>query len=427
MYNVQDSFLDGAGNADLFDDLSRGKWGCVVMMSTFDHLATMARCQELANRHPKNAVIYRKWIPQPGNPGYGDNHWQYISPDQWIAEHDLLKNGKVWAYMDNEPAFSDESLQWYITTAKRAVAAGIKCVIGNWSVGVPEAQDWERPKALELLRLIAQYPGRLALGLHEYFPALWNYPIQHPAEPNPQRWITHPPPSAQALYFVGRYRNVLKAAARHGITLPPRSIYITEGGLDRIHAVGDWQQGLAKTPGHAEIIGFWSLTEQFRQWGHDPEVFLYQQMQAMWNVIYKPAREIGGYVYYTYRNDDNQDRDDHNIYWARQFRRLYKEGDFSVSTTPTPPPQPPPSTSPLLGILELTPGIVLNYRDSASLDGEVLGKITSGAQIAAVMGSLRDVTYTWLKLRTRIGTQMVEGWAAVAGPDWSGRIVINKR
>ena len=52
--------------------------------------------------------------------------------------------------------------------AQMALDAGQRYAAFGWASGNPEPEDWIHPQMLALLRLLAQHPDRLAVGLHEY-------------------------------------------------------------------------------------------------------------------------------------------------------------------------------------------------------------------------------------------------------------------
>lgn len=55
-----------------------------------------------------------------------------------------------------------------IHAAQMALDAGQRYAAFGWASGNPEPGDWTHPQMLALLRVMAQHPDRLAVGLHEY-------------------------------------------------------------------------------------------------------------------------------------------------------------------------------------------------------------------------------------------------------------------
>jgi hypothetical protein len=104
--------------------------------------------------------------------------------------------------------------QYELRVAQLALAQGQRYAAFGWAAGNPEPGDWEHPATLALLRLCADNPDRLAIGLHEY------------------SWKTND------IWFdngrlVGRFIDVYKACKKHSIPYP--TIFIKEWGWTYEH------------------------------------------------------------------------------------------------------------------------------------------------------------------------------------------------
>ena len=104
--------------------------------------------------------------------------------------------------------------QFALRTAQLALRDGYKWAAFGWASGEPEPSDWESPAMLELLRLIADNPDRLAIALHEY-----SYTADDIADDYPHK--------------VGRFLDLFRVADAHGIARP--TVLITEWGWSYDH------------------------------------------------------------------------------------------------------------------------------------------------------------------------------------------------
>lgn len=118
----------------------------------------------------------------------------------WLANiNEVDKNRSDW-------------LGWFcVQWAKRAMADGIKSDHLNWSSGEPEKGHWLELGMVAFLRLAAQNPDKIAVGLHEYSYTVDNIQDRYP-------------------YLIGRYQFLHEVVDGLGIERP--TILITEWGWE---------------------------------------------------------------------------------------------------------------------------------------------------------------------------------------------------
>lgn len=274
-YNIH-NHLTETDREVLVAHLARIKPGLVVVMDD-PHLA-----RRIHAASPNTRVVYRKYL--------GDHTHLRMTPQQWVATYqaELPASEGVYWYCNNEPGFSLELVQWLTDVARLVLQANGRACLGNWSVGTPEPNDWLRAK--DLLKLCGDNPARLMIGLHEYAPT-W-VGREFGMEYNPSSW---PEKISGASYLLSRYRYIFRACDTLGVRRP--KIAITEWGFDRIHAVGEWQQSLPRTPGQDLIGPLWgnlsawdSMKPPSMAW---PE-YMVKQLAWAWRAIYRHDPEIVG-------------------------------------------------------------------------------------------------------------------------------------
>jgi hypothetical protein len=233
---------------------------------------------ELRNLLPSCLVIHRDYA---GAPGGDDGLHIKKTPGAFLADQrkKLTEVGDmgIWVYVNNEPAFDSQSIQWFcdLIELNALAPAPLRLIIGNWSVGNPNADDWH--KADKMLRLLDQYREWCILGLHEYFCAvptsgfLGGYPNNagvRPGQPGGENLIfaDHWPAKTQdiTLFHCGRFRFAVKRCQELGIQAP--RIILSEHGADDVSDIKAWTNTLTRTPGYEDIRGWQSLEAQWRQW-----------------------------------------------------------------------------------------------------------------------------------------------------------------
>lgn len=136
-----------------------------------------------------------------------------------------LDRNLVWFETINEvdQQRSDWLAEFSLATAQLALAEGYRWAAFGWSSGEPEIADWESPVMLELLRLVADNPDRLAIALHEYSFLANDIYHEYP-------------------YKVGRFFQLFAVCDKHNIPRP--TVLITEWGWE-YQAVPDPSQAMS--------------------------------------------------------------------------------------------------------------------------------------------------------------------------------------
>lgn len=136
-----------------------------------------------------------------------EQYWE-LEKAIWPPE---LDPGLIWFETMNEldKGRSEWLAQFALRTAQLALRDGYRWAAFSWASGEPEPSDWESPVMLELLQLIGDNPGQLAIALHEY-----SYLANDIGDEYPHK--------------VGRFLDLFAVADRHGIPRP--TVLITEWG-----------------------------------------------------------------------------------------------------------------------------------------------------------------------------------------------------
>ena len=136
-----------------------------------------------------------------------ETYWE-LEKAIWPPE---LDPNIVWLETMNEldKTRSEWLAQYSLRTAELALRDGYKWAAFSWASGEPEPEQWESPAMLELLRLIADNPDRLAIALHEY-----SYVADDIGHEFPHK--------------IGRFLDLFAVADKHGIPRP--TVLITEWG-----------------------------------------------------------------------------------------------------------------------------------------------------------------------------------------------------
>lgn len=232
--NIDCANLSDSEYQTLKNYLVRAKPRMVVCMDNYP------RAVEIARILPDSVIVYRHYLP--------DEIWQTSLPSDYINAHAAYGTppANVWYYALNEPPMNAKVISWLDAVARMARARGWRVCLGNWSIGVPEPQQWSIARGL--LELAAANPSRLTIGLHEYWPTYAPYEFQQtPAAPH--EWPTVA--GIARPWILGRFRFLLDYCKSVGIPAP--RIAITEWGTDRIDAVGAWQ---TQTPGYYQRTGY---------------------------------------------------------------------------------------------------------------------------------------------------------------------------
>lgn len=156
--NILGLWLNASAQERLLAYLRQLKPSMVVVIEGY------ALAVRIADALPDCKVVVRPvWVH-----GRYDNLWQDVDPHQFVQRYaDLIrKRDNMLLYSDNEPRWSLQSLIWQIAVSDEAWRLGVKVVLGNWSMGVPEPDQIKL--AHGLFERMIQRPGQW-IGVHEYF------------------------------------------------------------------------------------------------------------------------------------------------------------------------------------------------------------------------------------------------------------------
>jgi hypothetical protein len=284
-------------------------------------------------------------------------------------------------------------VRWNIEVIKAARKHGLKVVVGNFSSGTPNPDDWKHPLALEFLRLLNECRAFAVLGLHEYacgvitsgFIGGWPQFIRPDDWPQDVRGMT--------LWHVGRYKFVIAACEAAGIPAP--RIVVTEFGFDDMSDLKQWAELLRKTPPYTSIRGWRSLVEQWREWygalGWTDEDTLYESVDYAERVpYYHPAVEC---ILILCEGASSPIWEQFNKELAFHFKARLEQRE---NTEPMPSiPQPP---EPGDYIFHRGPG-QSNGRETPGLQGTPVTTIGDGARIHVTDEKPREADgYTWIQV-----------------------------
>lgn len=305
MYNIHATYLTQSGRTSLTTHLQRLRPSLVVVMD--DPAYAHNLCQLL----PSTSVVHRTYM--------GDATHTRINPQAWIDQHRWCAETGVWAYHNNEPPLDNASITDALAVARLALQVPqLKVVLLNLSVGMPHAWD----PARELIQLVGQHPDRLAIGLHEYAPALWTKWLGDATAQD--QWIQQ---RTQPAWLMGRHHQLVDYCRKEGLPVP--RVAITEWGFDRIFATEEWQQALPRTGGYTEISGVLTCPAVWDTWKRVDQTwqgYLFDQLQAAWNVLYRPYPNIMGVALFCYGAQGHWERYDYQH--LHEFKALLEQGNF---------------------------------------------------------------------------------------------------
>jgi len=187
--------------------------GVPFFLKSVDNAEPVYKAQELMKQSGvPHTLVYRSTMYDV--PDYSldpiaaaDMYWE-LEKAIWPPE---LDPGLIWFETMNEldKGRSEWLGRYALRTAQLALRDGYKWAAFGWAAGEPEPSHWESPAMLELLRLIAANPDRLAIALHEY-----SYTADDIGHDYPHK--------------VGRFLDLFRVADKHGIARP--TVLITEWG-----------------------------------------------------------------------------------------------------------------------------------------------------------------------------------------------------
>lgn len=311
--------------------------------------------QDIHATLPDTVVIHRNYGITKGD----DDVHKKVSPERWLDLRAVESSTGIWLYTTNEPAFDTETIDWHVRLMERCVVRGVRLVVGNWGVGNPGADDWN--KAKRMLELLAEHPELFILGLHEYGCGVMTsglyggYPDHAGVQPGELggknlipsgNWpASLETPEHITTFHCGRFRFLLNYCSQAKIK-PPR-IILTEHGMDDVSDIKPWAERLIKTSPYKSIRSWKSLLAQWRAWfplwSIDRAYF--EQLQWADRVIYQNSPVEAQLVYCWGHSSDDWEQFD--VAEADEFQALMEAADVPpVSNLPPVVTQPAPAPAP---------------------------------------------------------------------------------
>lgn len=310
-------------------------------------------CKQIKAILPNTNVIYRD---------YPDEEiYKTESPQSWVNRKvGELGGADIWCYTINEAGFSDQLLNWFTAVIELASRVGLKVVIGNFSVGTPEASDWGKPAAVALLQTLHKHRDIAVLALHEYAVGvitsgfLGGYPDNAGVPPNkgligrnlipPENWPKAGDLAKITRFHMGRFKFLFDYCKANGIPIP--RVIITEWGFDDVSDIKAWTDKQPQTPPYTTLRGWKSHVNAWRkffpQWSGQQALF--EQLKYSDLELYLP-NGIEGLLLYAWC-PDSKDWDHTDYSRATEFLNALEDYAKSVTTGNTPPIEPPPVTPP---------------------------------------------------------------------------------
>jgi hypothetical protein len=229
---------------------------------------------------PACNVIFRAWPD--------DELVKQVTPEQWVTDTIArLQGADLWAYGGNEMGFSDDVLTWTARVIEQASMRGLKVVVGNFSSGTPNADDFRRPAARWVLDLLDKHRETTVLGLHQYACGVITSGFigGEPGFIQPETWPRNV--ADVTMWHCGRDRQLFEACDRMAIRAP--RVVLTEHGFDDMSDIKFWSERLIKTPPYMTVRGWKTLWNQWRAWWPrwTPEKAYFEQLKYANEVIYK--------------------------------------------------------------------------------------------------------------------------------------------
>lgn len=265
-YNIHGQFVKDEPRLLNIVQAQRPNWALVM-----DNAGMATR---IADRSSVTNVIHRTYRD--------DGFWTGRNPDEWLAFHRAAYGDtRLWHYTDNEVGIQAE---WHIEAIKKNAAATrpLRMVICNTSTGSPGWDEWQTPKAQELLDLVARYREWCVLGVHEYFMGVPTTGLQgFIAETDVSKW---PATRNDAIpdYHVGRWRRIQKTGVR---------VVVTEYGSD---SLADLHSRFMKIEG-----GWKPAVEHWKRWYPTltVEQAYYMCLWYGWHIAYANSQVEGALIF----------------------------------------------------------------------------------------------------------------------------------
>lgn len=397
MYNILAEGMNDTERSALLAHLIKIKPGLVVVIDRLSY--ALAIKQAL----PQTAVVFRRY--HPSNAGGDDNVHLKLTPQQWLESYgDVPKSAGLYLYSNNEPGISPETFAHAEQCARLAVNAGYKICALNFSVGVPEPEDWELPESLALLRFAGANRNRVLICVHEYAPSFSGFEFGLP--PDPAHW---PDMVGGASWLLSRYRNIFKACDKHGITRP--RIGITEASFDGIDAAKAYQNSLPHTNG---LIGaLWANIEAWQRMKPDrfswPQ-YMVEQLHWMYRAIFRTDPEVVGVANFCMGSFEGTRWRLYDLLRVPNIFQLMEAKDWQPMTTPTPTPTVTPNAW-----VNASGSGGTNIRATASTTAAIKRTLTDKGELAKRGRSQPVADYIWHEYTFLNG---VTGWARADVHRW---------
>lgn len=309
-------------------------------------------CRDIKATVPECNVVHRAYA--------GENNWDKISPGTWVAnKKNEIGDADVWCYATNEAGFSDELLNWFTAVIELAAAVHLKVLVGNFSVGTPEAADWNKPAAVAFLKALDKHRSTAVLGLHEYFIGvptsgfLGGWPNNAGVAPKPENagkgvnlipaenWPRPEAAAKMTTFHCGRFKFMLDACAKQKIK-PPRVI-LSEHGADDVSDLKVWAETLPKTSPYQTIRGWKSCVNAwakfYPQWANPQRAYFEMLKYLDWAVYQGTPVEAQCVFSWGYTSEPWIQ---FSVMDAPDLQLLLEQ----YATVPQQPPQQPPPTEP---------------------------------------------------------------------------------
>lgn len=262
----------------------------LLLLDSFGDMA--GRAIEAENRLPNTEIIYRRFIENPSDKT-GDNHQDFISPQQIVNLNAPFKGRRTRVAVNNEPRFGG-SVQWHTDVMRAFHANGLRGSIGGYSVGTPEPD--KIPLARPMLEYMARYPDEFNLDLHAYGRGLLSHEFNK-GERNPEKWTVQ-----NGGWLLGRFHDWIDYCEGAGIPMP--YFVIGEYGFDVIREITDY----------GDVGGLPTNVDLWRGWGYpDPAEYAASQLRNAHRVFFAHIRKFLGACVFQYSTDPNN-WPKHNIY-----------------------------------------------------------------------------------------------------------------
>lgn len=349
-YNIHGQFV--ADHDKLINHLRKIKPASVLVMDG------LGLAREIKANLPDTVVINRIYPD--------DDIQNRMSPADWLKQRAPQAEGGIFQYTSNEAGFSTNLINWHIQLMELAIKSKTPLVIGNMSVGTPEATDWAAGR--RILELCDQHRDLFIMGLHEYACGvivsgfLGGWPENAGVAPIPANagkgknlipvanWPTPMDAAQMTMFHCGRFKFLIQYCKSIGLK-PPR-IILTEHGFDDVSDIKGWSERLHMTPPYTTIRGWKSSINQWRDWynnvpGWSPQRAMFEQLAYADRTLYQNSA-VESQLLFCWANDQSN-WSQFDLSNADEFQGYLE--NYALQTpapppvpvpVPVPPPPPPP-------------------------------------------------------------------------------------